>query len=57
MGNRAVKRIADVVKLRNYQFPQDVGPMAHPMRPHSYIKMDNFYTVTVYEKGVEVVRI
>ncbi|KAH9324650.1 hypothetical protein KI387_004828, partial [Taxus chinensis] len=56
MGSRAVKRIADVVKLRNYQFPQDAGPMAHPVRPHSYIKMDNFYTVTVYEKGAEVVR-
>ncbi|KAH9324651.1 hypothetical protein KI387_004829, partial [Taxus chinensis] len=48
MGSRAVKRIADVVKLRNYQFPQDAGPMAHPVRPHSYIK--------VYEKGAEVVR-
>ncbi|XP_040985936.1 puromycin-sensitive aminopeptidase isoform X5 [Juglans microcarpa x Juglans regia] len=47
MGSRTVKRIADVSKLRNYQFPQDAGPMAHPVRPHSYIKMDNFYTVTV----------
>ncbi|XP_022928929.1 puromycin-sensitive aminopeptidase-like isoform X1 [Cucurbita moschata] len=56
MGSRAVKRIADVSRLRNYQFPQDSGPMAHPVRPHSYIKMDNFYTVTVYEKGAEVVR-
>lgn len=56
MGSRAVKRIADVSRLRNYQFPQDAGPMAHPVRPHSYIKMDNFYTVTVYEKGAEVVR-
>ncbi|KAK2664111.1 hypothetical protein Ddye_002685 [Dipteronia dyeriana] len=56
MGSRTVKRIADVSKLRNYQFPQDSGPMAHPVRPHSYIKMDNFYTVTVYEKGAEVVR-
>lgn len=56
LGSRAVKRIADVAKLRNYQFPQDAGPMAHPVRPHSYIKMDNFYTVTVYEKGAEVVR-
>ncbi|KAK7251343.1 hypothetical protein RIF29_34447 [Crotalaria pallida] len=44
MGSRTVKRIADVSKLRNYQFPQDAGPMAHPVRPHSYIKMDNFYT-------------
>ncbi|KAK9144903.1 hypothetical protein Sjap_004806 [Stephania japonica] len=56
MGSRTVKRIADVSRLRNYQFPQDAGPMAHPVRPHSYIKMDNFYTVTVYEKGAEVVR-
>ncbi|VFQ68044.1 unnamed protein product [Cuscuta campestris] len=56
MGSRTVKRIADVSKLRMYQYPQDAGPMAHPVRPHSYIKMDNFYTVTVYEKGAEVVR-
>ncbi|XP_006659709.1 puromycin-sensitive aminopeptidase isoform X2 [Oryza brachyantha] len=56
LGCRPVKRIADVSKLRTYQFPQDAGPMAHPIRPHSYIKMDNFYTVTVYEKGAEVVR-
>ncbi|KAL7122986.1 hypothetical protein ACP275_01G078200 [Erythranthe tilingii] len=56
LGSRTVKRIADVSKLRTYQFPQDAGPMAHPVRPHSYIKMDNFYTVTVYEKGAEVVR-
>ncbi|GJN04291.1 hypothetical protein PR202_ga21829 [Eleusine coracana subsp. coracana] len=44
LGCRPVKRIADVSKLRIYQFPQDAGPMAHPIRPHSYIKMDNFYT-------------
>ncbi|BAT06721.1 Os08g0562700, partial [Oryza sativa Japonica Group] len=44
LGCRTVKRIADVSKLRTYQFPQDAGPMAHPIRPHSYIKMDNFYT-------------
>ncbi|KAM7491420.1 hypothetical protein LguiA_034341 [Lonicera macranthoides] len=44
LGSRTVKRIADVSKLRIYQFPQDAGPMAHPVRPHSYIKMDNFYT-------------
>ncbi|XP_031275600.1 puromycin-sensitive aminopeptidase isoform X1 [Pistacia vera] len=56
MGSRTVKRIADVSRLRNSQYPQDAGPMAHPVRPHSYIKMDNFYTVTVYEKGAEVVR-
>ncbi|CAI9094101.1 OLC1v1029768C1 [Oldenlandia corymbosa var. corymbosa] len=56
MGSRPVKRIADVWRLRVSQFPQDASPMAHPVRPHSYIKMDNFYTVTVYEKGAEVVR-
>ena len=56
MNSRAVKRIADVARLRAAQFPQDAGPMAHPIRPDSYIKMDNFYTVTVYEKGAEVVR-
>ncbi|KAK8559963.1 hypothetical protein V6N13_061409 [Hibiscus sabdariffa] len=56
MGSRTVKRIADVSRLRNFQFPQDAGPMAHPVRPHSYIKMDNFYTGKVYEKGAEVVR-
>ncbi|XP_019446570.1 PREDICTED: puromycin-sensitive aminopeptidase isoform X2 [Lupinus angustifolius] len=56
MGSRTVQRIADVSTLRKYQFPEDAGPMAHPVRPHSYIKMDNFYTVTVYEKGAEVVR-
>ncbi|KAI3804450.1 hypothetical protein L1987_25998 [Smallanthus sonchifolius] len=56
LGSRTVKRIGDVSKLRIYQFSQDAGPMAHPVRPHSYIKMDNFYTVTVYEKGAEVVR-
>ncbi|XP_044477179.1 puromycin-sensitive aminopeptidase-like isoform X1 [Mangifera indica] len=56
MGSRTVKRIADVSRLRNSQYPQDDGPMAHPVRPHSYIKMDNFYTVTVYQKGAEVVR-
>ncbi|KAK9927159.1 hypothetical protein M0R45_024359 [Rubus argutus] len=47
MGSRTVKRIGDVSKLRTYQFPQDAGPMAHPVRPHSYIKMDNFYTAEV----------
>ncbi|OVA08651.1 Peptidase M1 [Macleaya cordata] len=58
MGSRTVKRIADVSRLRNYQFPQDAGPMAHPVRPHSYIKMDNFYTVLVnlVKQGAEVVR-
>jgi len=56
MGSRAVKRIGDVSLLRTAQFSQDAGPMAHPVRPHSYIKMDNFYTATVYRKGAEVVR-
>jgi len=56
MGSRGVKRITDVSRLRISQFPQDAGPMAHPVRPDSYIKMDNFYTVTVYEKGAEVIR-
>ncbi|XP_059661813.1 puromycin-sensitive aminopeptidase-like [Cornus florida] len=48
MGSRTVIRIADVKSLRNYQFPEDSGPMAHPVRPHSYIKMDNFYTGKIY---------
>ncbi|XP_010545647.1 PREDICTED: puromycin-sensitive aminopeptidase-like isoform X2 [Tarenaya hassleriana] len=56
MGSRTVIRIGDVSTLRIFQFPEDAGPMAHPVRPHSYIKMDNFYTATVYEKGAEVVR-
>ena len=56
MNSRGVKRIGDVSRLRMAQFAQDAGPMAHPIRPESYIKMDNFYTVTVYEKGAEVVR-
>ncbi|MBL8308508.1 MAG: aminopeptidase N [Rubrivivax sp.] len=53
---RAVKRIEDVLQLRASQFPEDAGPMAHPVRPDSYIAIDNFYTPTVYEKGAEVVR-
>ncbi|MCR9116675.1 MAG: aminopeptidase N, partial [bacterium] len=53
----AVKRIDDVVGLRSRQFPQDAGPMAHPIRPESYIAMDNFYTATVYQKGAEIIRI
>ncbi|OOG52138.1 aminopeptidase N [Polaromonas sp. C04] len=53
---RAVKRIEDVRLLRTAQFPEDAGPMAHPVRPDSYIEINNFYTVTVYEKGAEVVR-
>ncbi|WP_304947674.1 aminopeptidase N [uncultured Parasutterella sp.] len=53
---RAVKRIQDVRYLRTNQFPEDAGPMAHPIRPESYRQIDNFYTTTVYEKGAEVVR-
>ncbi len=52
----AVKRIDDVRMLRLRQFPEDSGPMAHPIRPESYIAMDNFYTATVYDKGAEVIR-
>jgi aminopeptidase N len=53
---RAVKRIEDVRLLRNVQFAEDAGPMAHPVRPDSYLEINNFYTVTIYEKGAEVVR-
>ncbi len=55
-GSRAVKRLADVRRLRATQFPEDAGPLAHPVRPDSYIEIDNFYTATVYQKGAEVVR-
>jgi aminopeptidase N len=51
LGSRAVKRIDDVKSLRALQFPEDAGPTAHPIRPDSYIEMNNFYTMTVYEKG------
>jgi aminopeptidase N len=54
--SRAVKRIDDVRALRATQFPEDSGPMAHPVRPDSYQEIGNFYTATVYEKGAEVVR-
>ena len=53
---RAVKRIEDVKRLRAMQFPEDAGPMAHPVRPDRYLEINNFYTATVYEKGAEVVR-
>merc|ERR1719223_1049151 len=56
MTSAAVKRIEDVRIMRSAQFTQDAGPMAHPIRPESYIAMDNFYTVTVYNKGAEVIR-
>ncbi|NVJ67998.1 MAG: aminopeptidase N [Gammaproteobacteria bacterium] len=52
----AVKRIADVKVIRSHQFAEDAGPMAHPIRPDSYIEMNNFYTVTVYNKGAEIIR-
>lgn len=54
--SRAVKRIEDVNLLRTRQFVEDAGPLAHPIRPDSYIEINNFYTLTVYEKGAEVVR-
>lgn len=56
MNSRTVKRIEDVQFLRAVQFAEDAGPLAHPIRPASYIEISNFYTVTVYEKGAEVVR-
>ncbi|MDC1436358.1 aminopeptidase N [Gammaproteobacteria bacterium] len=56
MGSRAVKRIDDVNFLRTVQFAEDAGPMAHSVRPESYMEISNFYTVTIYEKGAEVVR-
>jgi len=56
LSARAVKRIEDVRVLRTAQFPEDAGPMAHPVRPDQYLEINNFYTVTVYEKGAEVVR-
>ena len=52
----AVQRIKDVRALRARQFPEDAGPLAHPVRPSSYVKIDNFYTATVYEKGAELIR-
>jgi len=55
-GSRAVRRIGDVRSLRAMQFPEDDGPLAHPVRPDSYIRIDNFYTPTVYNKGAELVR-
>jgi aminopeptidase N len=56
MGSTAVKRIDDVRLLRAAQFPEDAGPLAHPVRPESYIEITNFYTATVYNKGAEVIR-
>ena len=56
MRGHAVQRIKDVKALRARQFPEDQGPLAHPVRPSSYMKIDNFYTATIYEKGAEVIR-
>ncbi|MFA7454837.1 MAG: aminopeptidase N [Desulfobulbaceae bacterium] len=56
MTSRPVKRIQDVQIMRNYQFREDAGPMAHPVRPESYMAINNFYTLTVYDKGAEVIR-
>ncbi|MEZ5813461.1 MAG: aminopeptidase N [Alphaproteobacteria bacterium] len=56
MNSRAVQRIDDVMQLRRLQFAEDAGPLAHPIRPDNYIEINNFYTMTVYEKGAEVIR-
>ena len=56
MNSRAVQRIDDVQLIRNFQFREDSGPMAHPVRPDAYVEINNFYTVTVYNKGAEVIR-
>jgi len=56
MGSQSVKRIEDVRVLRGSQFPEDSGPLAHPIRPDSYQEISNFYTATVYNKGAEVIR-
>ncbi len=56
MNSRGVKRIEDVLDLRNRQFPEDAGPTSHPIKPDSYIEINNFYTATVYDKGAEVIR-
>lgn len=56
MRSRPVKRISDVAALRQHQFPEDAGPLAHPPRPTRYREINNFYTATVYEKGAEICR-
>ncbi|MGE0845877.1 MAG: aminopeptidase N [Flavobacteriaceae bacterium] len=56
MRSAAVKRIQDVRLLRSHQFPEDAGPLAHPVRPDRYREINNFYTATVYEKGAELIR-
>ena len=55
MRSAPVKRISDVIELRARQFPEDQGPLAHPVRPESFQEINNFYTATVYEKGAEVI--
>ena len=57
MQSRAVKRIQDARDLRNRQYPEDAGPMAHPIRPDQYVEVNNFYTATVYQKGAAVIRL
>ncbi len=56
IGSAAVQRIDDLVHLQTYQWSEDAGPLAHPVRPHTYSEINNFYTATVYEKGAEIVR-
>src|SRR5262245_19698776 len=57
MRGHAVSRIKEVKQLRARQFPEDAGPLAHPVRPASYLKIENFYTATIYEKGAELTRL
>ncbi len=56
MQSRAVKRIRDARDLRSRQFPEDAGPMSHPIRPDRYVEINNFYTMTVYQKGAAIIR-
>ena len=56
LGERSLERIGDVIRLRAMQFPEDAGPMSHPVQPQEYAAIDNFYTATVYEKGAEIIR-
>ena len=56
LGERSLERIGDVIRLRAMQFPEDAGPMSHPVQPQEYAAIDNFYTDTVYDKGAEIIR-
>ena len=56
MNSKDVKRIEEISVLRSRQFAEDNGPMSHPIRPDSYVAIDNFYTTTIYNKGAEVIR-